>query len=122
LSGTKLLKYCHSLRRPPIPSLDAMCSAQLLIVSPQVQYETFLEDGTIPLENLRGRQIPLEFIVGSGQVVPGWDIAVPHLSVGTTAEVTIPPLFAYGVAGFPPQVPSDATLVYRITVLKVKKP
>jgi len=51
--------------------------------------------------------------------VPGWDVAIPHLSLGTIAEVTIPSLYAYGVSGFPPLVPADATLVYRIHLLRI---
>ncbi len=52
-------------------------------------------------------------------MVAGWDVALTKLSVETIAEVTIPPLYGYGTAGFPPRIPPDATLMYRIELLKV---
>ncbi|GAX17066.1 FK506-binding protein 4/5 [Fistulifera solaris] len=83
-----------------------------------VHFEAFLEDGT-KIDSSYDRKLPFQFRVGEGQVVAGWDVALTKMSVGTIAEVTIPPLYAYGAVGFPPRIPPDATLMYRIELLKV---
>jgi peptidylprolyl isomerase len=53
-----------------------------------------LSDGSM-FDSSEGRE-PLEFVVGSGQVIPGFDTAVADLAVGETATVTIPAEDAYG--------------------------
>ena len=86
--------------------------------SSKVQFEAFLEDGT-QIDSSYDRKMPFKFRVGDGQVVAGWDVALPKLSVGAIAEVTIPPLYAYGTVGFPPRIPPDTTLMYRIELLNL---
>lgn len=39
---------------------------------------------------------PLEFVVGSGQIIPGLDSAIPGMAVGDTKKVEIPCAEAYG--------------------------
>lgn len=87
-------------------------------MSTQVHFEAFLEDGT-KIDSSYDRNLPFKFRVGEGQVVAGWDVALPKMSVGAIAEVTIPPLYAYGTAGLPPLVPPNATLVYWIELIKL---
>jgi len=60
----------------------------------RVHYTGTLSDGT-EFDSSAGRE-PLEFVVGSGQVIPGFDTAVTDLEVGQTATVTIPAADAYG--------------------------
>lgn len=60
----------------------------------RVHYTGTLADGTC-FDSSDGRE-PLEFTVGSGQVIPGFDAAVTTLEVGATATVTIPAADAYG--------------------------
>ena len=86
-----------------------------------IHFDAFLEDGTKIDSSRRVRDLPLEIKVGAGQVVPGFDAAIPKLSLGSTTEVTIPPLYAYGSTGCPPYVPPDTTLMYRITILRIKR-
>lgn len=54
-------------------------------------------------------------------MIPGWEQAVLQMSTGQTAFVLIPPELAYGSEGFGDLVPPDATLVFKIEVLKVFK-
>lgn len=60
----------------------------------KVHYTGKLTDGTV-FDSSRERE-PLEFTVGSGQIIPGFEEAVSDMAVGDTKTVTIPPEKAYG--------------------------
>ena len=60
----------------------------------RVHYTGTLSDGT-QFDSSAGRE-PLEFTVGSGQVIPGFDQAVTGMSAGESKKVTIPAEEAYG--------------------------
>ncbi len=60
----------------------------------KVHYTGTLKDGTI-FDTSRGRQ-PLEFTLGAGQLIPGFENAVRGMSIGQSKTVTIPPEEAYG--------------------------
>jgi len=59
-----------------------------------VNYRGTLKDGS-EFDSSEGRE-PLEFVVGSGQVIPGFDAAVRPLEPGDKTTVTIPAAEAYG--------------------------
>ena len=61
----------------------------------RVHYKGTLADGS-EFDSSEGRE-PLEFTLGTGEVIPGFDAAVSGLEVGETATVTIPAADAYGV-------------------------
>ncbi len=60
----------------------------------KIHYTGTLDDGT-EFDSSAGRD-PLEFSLGSGQVIAGFDSAVDGMSVGDSKTVTIPPGEAYG--------------------------
>jgi len=60
----------------------------------RVNYTGKLADGTV-FDSSAGRE-PLEFTVGAGQVIPGFDNAVLGMKVGEKKTVTIPVDEAYG--------------------------
>lgn len=62
----------------------------------KVHYTGSLEDGSV-FDSSQGRE-PLEFTVGSGQVIAGFDDAVTGMSVGEKKTVMIPCAKAYGDA------------------------
>lgn len=59
-----------------------------------VHYTGTLSDGSV-FDSSRGRE-PLEFTLGGGQVIAGFDEAVTGMSPGEEREVTIPADQAYG--------------------------
>lgn len=59
-----------------------------------IHYTGTLTDGT-EFDSSRGRE-PLEFELGSGQVIAGFDKAVTGMEVGESKSVTIPPEDGYG--------------------------
>lgn len=60
----------------------------------RVHYKGTLNDGTV-FDASEGRP-PLEFQVGSGQVIPGFDAAVKEMEIGETKTITIACSDAYG--------------------------
>lgn len=60
----------------------------------KVHYTGTLEDGT-EFDSSRGRE-PLEFTLGSGNVIPGFENAISGMSAGEQKTVTIPCTEAYG--------------------------
>lgn len=60
----------------------------------RLHYSGKLDDGT-QFDTSEGRD-PLEFTVGSGQIIPGLDTAVTGMEVGEEKTVTVPPEQAYG--------------------------
>lgn len=62
----------------------------------KVHYTGSLSDGTV-FDSSENKE-PLEFTLGSGQLIPGFEKAVNGLTAGESVEVTIPTDEAYGEA------------------------
>lgn len=60
----------------------------------KVHYTGSLDDGT-EFDSSKGRE-PLEFILGEGRVIPGFELAVLGMDVGDSKTVRIPAKEAYG--------------------------
>lgn len=60
----------------------------------KVHYTGRLADGT-EFDSSRGRE-PLEFVLGSGMVIAGFDSGVTGLAIGETKTIEIPAKDAYG--------------------------
>src|ERR1035441_4637756 len=61
----------------------------------KVHYKGKLNSGE-QFDSSEGRE-PLEFTVGAGQMISGFDAAIPGMIVGEKKTITIPPQDAYGV-------------------------
>ncbi|KAF8705125.1 hypothetical protein AX14_013913 [Amanita brunnescens Koide BX004] len=64
---------------------------------------------------------PFETKIGVGDVIQGWDEAIPQLSLGQKATLTISPDYAYGAGGYPPVIPPNSTLVFEVELLAIKR-
>ncbi|MTI00298.1 peptidylprolyl isomerase [Roseibium sp. RKSG952] len=60
----------------------------------RIHYKGTLNDGTV-FDSSEGRD-PLEFTVGSGQIIPGLDSAMPGMQVGDAKLVNVAAADAYG--------------------------
>lgn len=84
-----------------------------------VHYKGQLPDGTV-FDSSYKRNQPLEFALGVGQVIPGWDEGVGLLKVGDKARFVIPSDLAYGSAGAGGVIPPNATLIFDVELMGVK--
>ncbi len=83
-----------------------------------VHYEGSLTDGQV-FDSSYKRNSPIEFQLGIGQVIPGWDEGISLLQVGDKARFVIPSELAYGSAGAGGVIPPDATLIFDVELMKV---
>jgi FK506-binding protein 1 len=65
------------------------------------------------------RNDPFVTQIGVGRVIKGWDEGVPQLSLGQEANLICTPDYAYGPRGFPPVIPPNATLNFKVKLLKI---
>ncbi|WP_299114639.1 peptidylprolyl isomerase [uncultured Winogradskyella sp.] len=84
-----------------------------------VHYKGQLADGTV-FDSSYKRNAPLDFQVGVGQVIAGWDEGICLLNVGDKARLVIPSDLGYGSAGAGGVIPPDATLVFDVELMGVK--
>jgi len=84
-----------------------------------VHYKGQLADGTV-FDSSYKRNEPIDFALGVGQVIPGWDEGVALLKVGDKARFVIPSDLAYGSAGAGGVIPPDATLIFDVELMNVK--
>jgi FKBP-type peptidyl-prolyl cis-trans isomerase len=84
-----------------------------------VNYVGTLEDGT-EFDNSYKRGEPIDFILGTGRVIQGWEKGILGMKVGEKRKLTIPPNLAYGPNGQGP-IPPNSTLLFDVELVKVIK-
>ncbi|KAI4307611.1 hypothetical protein L6164_030782 [Bauhinia variegata] len=82
-----------------------------------VHYEGTLADTGEVFDSTHEDNSIFSFELGTGNVIKAWDIAVKTMKVGEIAKITCKPEYAYGSAGSPPDIPSDATLVFEVELV-----
>ncbi len=85
-----------------------------------VHYIGKLENGT-EFDNSYKRGEPLEFNLGQGKVIKGFDEGLQGMQVGQKRTLTIPSDIGYGAAGAPPAIPANATLVFEVELVGLKR-
>ena len=63
---------------------------------------------------------PIEFPIGQGQVIPGWDEGIALLNKGSKAILLIPSSLAYGTRGAGADIPADAPLRFEVELVDVQ--
>ncbi|KUJ52880.1 peptidylprolyl isomerase [Chryseobacterium sp. JAH] len=83
-----------------------------------VHYAGKLTNGT-EFDSSFKRNEPLEFPVGTGRVIKGWDEGILLLKEGETATLLIPPAMGYGERGAGGVIPPNAWLIFDVELVKV---
>ena len=81
---------------------------------------TLAKDGS-KFDSSYDRNQPFEFTVGAGQVIKGWEQAVPGMCVGEKAKLYIPSDLAYGDRGFGTVIPPKSNLYFTVELVSILK-
>ena len=81
-------------------------------------YEGRLPNGQV-FDSSYKRGQPIEFPVGEGRVIPGWDEALMDMRVGEKRTLIIPPALGYGSRGVGP-IPPNSWLIFDVELVGLK--
>lgn len=90
-----------------------------------VHYTGWLYDEAAPdhhgkkFDSSRDRNQPLNFLLGAGYVIKGWDQGIEGMKVGGQRTLTIPAHLGYGARGAGNIIPPNATLLFDVELLAV---
>jgi peptidylprolyl isomerase len=85
----------------------------------QVHYTGWLTNGT-KFDSSYDRGEPLEFKLGAGRVIKGWDEGIASMKVGGKRKLMIPPDLAYGARGAGGVIPPNAELVFEVHLVGIR--
>lgn len=85
----------------------------------KVHYKGMLLEGTVFDESYK-RGEPIEFVLGQGNVIPGWDEGIAYMNEGGKAKLIIPSKLGYGEAGSGQVIPPYSSLVFEVELIEVK--
>lgn len=103
--------YWHDLT---VGTGPAVAAGQMVTV----EYDGRLPDGSQFDATRPGASV--QFQVGVGRLIAGWDQGLVGMPVGTKRMLIVPPSLGYGPVGAPPVIPPNATLVFTVTVVAVQ--
>ncbi len=83
-----------------------------------VNYTGKFQNGTV-FDTSVGKQ-PYSFVLGAGNVIPGWDQGLQGMKVGGKRLLIVPPSLGYGSTDYGP-IPANSTLIFEVELLSVKK-
>lgn len=84
----------------------------------QVHYSGWLTNGK-KFDSSLDRGEPLEFTLGVGQVIAGWDEGLSTMKVGGRRKLMIPPQLGYGARGAGGVIPPNAELIFEVHLLGI---
>ena len=83
-----------------------------------VHYTGYLPDGT-KFDSSVDRGEPIEFPLGQGRVIKGWDEGISLLNIGAKATLIIPPNLGYGSRAMGP-IPANSILIFEVELVDIK--
>lgn len=103
----KIVTKVENADKTKSPNLADQCS---------VHYHGTLPNGKV-FDSSMNRGKPTSF--APNQVIKGWTEALQYMCEGEEWEVYLPPHLAYGAAGAGGAIPPNATLIFKIQLIKV---
>ncbi|ORX62425.1 hypothetical protein DM01DRAFT_260565 [Hesseltinella vesiculosa] len=86
-----------------------------------MHYTGTLFDTGEKFDSSRDRNEPLEFTLGAGQVIVGWEKGLKNMCIGEQRKLVIPSDMAYGDRGAGSAIPPGATLVFEVELVDIKE-
>lgn len=65
---------------------------------------------------------PINFVLGEGKVIKGWDEGIAGMKVGDKRKLIVPSGLAYGQSGAGERIPANATLIFDVELVRVDHP
>ena len=87
-----------------------------------VQYTGVVWRSNQVFDSSYSTKTPDTFVLGAGQVIPGWEQGLGGVRVGSRVLLVIPPALAYGDQAEPPYIQDNDTLVFVIDVISAYTP
>ena len=87
----------------------------------EVHYTGYLTNGKV-FDSSVERGDPIEFILGTGQVIPGWDEGIALMNVGDKFRLIIPSNLGYGEKGAGNTIPPNSTLIFDVELMGIGVP
>jgi FKBP-type peptidyl-prolyl cis-trans isomerase len=81
----------------------------------RVHYTGTLTNGT-KFDSSVGKE-PIEFTLGAGQIIKGWEEGIAGMQVGEKRHLSVPPELGYGEKGRGERIPPNATLEFDVELL-----
>jgi len=108
-SGLTYMVTRRSQERQPLPGETVMVNYTGLLGS-GVKFDSSLDRGQ-----------PIEFPLGKGRVIKGWDEGIAKLRIGEQATLIIPPQLGYAERGAGGVIPPNATLIFLVELVGIKE-
>ena len=115
--GLDTIKMQSGLRFLKVESGTGVKAQQGKYVS--VHYTGYLMDGK-KFDSSVERGEPIEFQLGKGMVIKGWEEGIELMHVGDKMRFIIPSELAYGEKGAPGAIPANATLIFDCELVDVQ--
>lgn len=115
-SGGKVHKLASGLQYEDVVVGSGKMAEPGMQVS--VNYRGTLTDGT-QFDNSYDRGQPIQFQLGAGRVIQGWEEGIKGMRIGGKRKLVIPPDLGYGANGGGP-IPPNATLLFDVELVDVK--
>lgn len=85
-----------------------------------VHYTGKLQDGK-KFDSSLDRGEPIDFELGTGRVIKGWDEGIAGMKIGEKRQLIIPPGIGYGAQGAGDLIPPNATLIFDVELMGIKR-
>jgi len=88
-----------------------------------VNYTGKLTDGKV-FDSSIPRGEPIQFVLGAGMVIKGWDQGIAGMKIGEKKTLTLPPELAYGSQAIPDGkggdlIPANSTLIFDVELVDI---
>lgn len=87
-----------------------------------VHYTGRLQSNNQVFDSSLSRGQPIDFPLGEGRVISGWDEGIAGMKVGEKRQLIIPPSLGYGDRGAGGVIPPGATLIFDVELIGIYRP